>query len=250
MTKPTLVLLHAFPVNSSMYDDVRESLGMVCNLITPDLAGFGEAGLSESEPSLDVLAGDLAALLDQHGVGRAIIGGTSMGGYVAMAFLRLHPERVAGLILADTKATADSPDARANRLAVADQVVTAGSTDALARAMLPNLLGATTQNSRPGVVDRVRGWIESAHPEAVAWAQRAMAARPDSLDDLATFEGPALVVWGSEDGITPRSEQAIMRSELVDGEFVTLNGAGHLSAIEDPNGFVAVVSPFVTRFDA
>ncbi len=247
MSKPVFVLLHAFPVSSAMYDDVRDSLGEVCDLITPDLAGFGDAKLSDLEPSLDVYADDVVAMLDERGVDRAVFGGTSMGGYVTMAILRRHRPRVAGVVLADTKATADTPGARDNRLAVAEQVETAGSTEALARAMVPNLLGASTHADRPDVVDRVRGWIESADSQAVAWAQRAMAARPDSLDDLAIFDGPGLVVWGAQDVIIPRSEQALMRSELVDGDYVTLPGAGHLSAIETPKPFAAAVTDFLAK---
>ena len=241
------VLLHAFPVNSSLYDDVRASLSDVCELITPDLAGFGETACSEAEPSLDVYADDVIALLDDQGIEQAVVGGTSMGGYVAMALARRNPERITALVLADTKATADTPDARANRLAVAELVLAAGSTVVLARAMLPNLLGATTHESRPDVVERVRAWIESADPRAVAWAQRAMSARPDSLDHLASFEGPSLVVWGDEDAISSRAEQEFMRSALVDGEFVTLPGAGHLSAVEDSTAFEAAVMAFLTR---
>lgn len=247
MSKPVFVLLHAFPVNSSMYDDVRPALNDVCELVTPDFAGFGTATLPDAEPSLDVYAADVVAFLDDRGVEQAVVGGTSMGGYVAMAVARRNPERISALVLADTKATADTADARANRLGVADQVIAAGSTDALARAMLPNLLGATTHASRPDVVERVRGWIESADSRAVAWAQRAMAARPDSLDDLATFAGPSLVLWGEEDAISSRAEQAFMRSELVDGHYITLPGAGHLSAVEDPAAFVAALTPFLTR---
>ena len=120
-------------------------------------------------------------------VSAAVFAGFSMGGYVAMEIVRQDPARVAGIALVDTKATADNDEAREHRLKVADQVLSSGSADALARAMVPTLLGTTTQEERPAVVEQVKSWIAAADPAAVAWAQRAMAARPDSLPDLASL---------------------------------------------------------------
>ena len=145
----------------------------------------------------------------------------------------------------DTKASADTDDARANRLRVADQVLEAGSTVALARAMLPGLLGATTHADRPEVVERVRGWIEEADPAGVAWAQRAMAARPESFADLASLTVPALVLWGAEDTLSPRGEQELMVEALRDARAVEIPGSGHLTAVEDPAAVVAALVPFL-----
>ena len=145
------------------------------------------------------MARDVLGILDRIGVNSAVVVGLSLGGYVAMELVRQDASRIAGLALIDTKASADTDEARANRLRVAEQVLEAGSTVALARAMLPGLLGATTHDERPEVVERVRGWIEEADPAGVAWAQRAMAARPESFADLASLTVPALVLWGAED---------------------------------------------------
>jgi len=164
-----------------------------------------------------------------------VFAGISMGGYVAMEIVRQDPSRVAGIALVDTKATADGDEARANRLRVAEQVLDAGSTDALARAMLPSLLGSTTHEDRPEVVARVKAWIEAADPRAVAWAQRAMAARPDSLADLASLAVPALVVWGVEDGMSPRAEQDLMIDAMRDARLVVVTESGHLSTVEAPD---------------
>ena len=163
-----------------------------------------------------------------------------------MEMARQDPSRIAGLVLADTKASADSDEARANRLRVADQVLTAGSTAALARAMLPALLGATTQAQRPAVVEHVRTWIEEAEPWGVAWAQRAMAARPDSHADLAALTVPSLVLWGTEDTLSPREEQVSMLECLRDATFVEIPGSGHLTAVEDPT---AVTTALVEVLD-
>jgi pimeloyl-ACP methyl ester carboxylesterase len=246
---PAVVLLHAFPLDKQMWDGVIDAVvDAGWDVVVPDLRGFGESGYGpegpDDEPDLALVAHDVIAVLDRVGVQSAAVVGLSMGGYVAMELLRQAPRRVAALALLDTKATADTEEARANRLRVADSVLEAGSTVALARALLPTLLGTTTTSSRPALVDEVRGWVEAADPAGVAWAQRAMAARPDSLDDLRAYRGPALVLWGAEDAMSPRPEQDLMLGALRDGRGVEVPGVGHLSAVEDP----AAVGDALVRF--
>jgi pimeloyl-ACP methyl ester carboxylesterase len=162
-----------------------------------------------------------------------------MGGYVAMALLRRHPDRVSAIVLADTKASADAPEAAANREAVAAAVEGAGSAAGIADSMLPNLLGATTRDSRPDVVATVRRWIVAQPAAGVAWAQRAMAARPDSLADIRAFGRPVLVLYGAEDTISPAPDAAAMADAARAGGSATtvveIPAAGHLSAVEDPD---------------
>ena len=248
---PTVVLLHAFPLDKRMWDDV---VGPVAesgwDVVVPDLPGFGESRFgddgADEEPSLAHLARAVLAILDRLGVSNAVVCGLSLGGYVAMEIVRQDPARVAGIALVDTKATADGDEARANRLRVADQVLAAGSTEALARAMLPNLLGATTHASRPDVVETVRGWIRTTDPAAVAFAQRAMAARPDALADLASLAVPGLVVWGEEDSLSPRGEQDLMVAAMRDARFVEIPGAGHLTAVEAPEALTQALIAFLS----
>ena len=248
---PTVVLLHAFPLDKRMWDDV---VGPVAesgwDVVVPDLAGFGESRFGadgpDDEPSLAHLAHAVLAILDRLGVSNAVVCGLSLGGYVAMEIVRQDPTRIAGIALIDTKATVDGDEARANRLRVADQVLAAGSTEALARAMLPNLLGATTHESRPEIVERVRGWIHEADPAAVAFAQRAMAARPDSLADLASLAVPGLVVWGDEDALAPRADQDLMVAAMRDARFVEIPGAGHLTSVESPEPLTSALITFLT----
>jgi len=236
---PTVVLLHAFPFDRHVWDGVVDQLSDAgWDVVVPDLRGFGESAYGEDgpddEPSLSWMARDVLGILDRMGVSAAVFAGISMGGYVAMEIVRQDPARIAGIALVDTKATADSDEARANRHQVADQVLAAGSTEALARAMVPTLLGTTSQEERPEVVAQVKAWIEAADPVAVAWAQRAMAARPDSLADLASLAVPALVVWGVEDGMSPRAEQDLMVDAMRDARLVVVTGSGHLSTVEAP----------------
>ncbi|MFD0565319.1 alpha/beta fold hydrolase [Kitasatospora saccharophila] len=196
-------------------------------------------------PSLDTAADDLADLLDGLGVERAVLGGLSMGGYVAMAFARRHPERLAGLVLADTKATTDTDAARANRERVAAAVLERGSVDLLIEErMAENLLAPGTD---PELTDAVRKMIAEADPAAVAWAQRAMAARPDSLDELAALEVPAAVIVGELDTVTPLSEARMMAEALSDAELTVIPAVGHLSSLEAPETFNAAVRALLKR---
>lgn len=225
-----VVLLHAFPLDSRMWDGLRAGLGD--RLVTPDLPGFGGARAAR-EPDLRLAAWGVLATLDRLGARRAIVGGCSMGGYVAMALLRIAPSRVGGLVLINTKATADTEAARANRFAMADRA-DADGIDWLADEMLTTLLGATTLSSRPAVAETLRRLIADQPPPAVSWAQRAMAARPDSLDVLRAADVPALVLRGEEDALIPRDEAAAMADALPKATFVELPGAGHLAPLEVP----------------
>lgn len=135
----------------------REGLAAVCKVITPDLRGFGGSLLGGDDPSLDVMADDVVRLLDSEGVDRAVVGGLSMGGYVTMALCRRHPDRLLGVILADTKAGADPQAARSNRERIAAAVLREG-TSVLLKELLPGLVGQTTVRSRAMVFGRVRGW--------------------------------------------------------------------------------------------
>ncbi|AHI00915.1 alpha/beta fold hydrolase [Kutzneria albida] len=233
-----LVLLHAYPVDSRMWDGVRGPLAERVRLITPDQRGLGRSPLGQAPPDLDVVAEDLLRDLDRLGVQRFVLGGCSMGGYVAMAVLRRAAERVTGLVLADTKAVADTEQARAGRLAVAERAESEGTAGWLADSFLPNGVGTTTAEQRPEVVSALRELIESQPPSGVAWAQRAMAARPDSTELLAAVDVPVLAVVGAED--------ALMSPEVVGGlvpgaTFAVLPGCGHLPPLEDPAAFARTV---------
>jgi pimeloyl-ACP methyl ester carboxylesterase len=243
-----VVLLHAFPLSSAMWLAQREGLAPVCRVITPDLRGFGGTMLGDDEPSIDLMADDVVHLLDQEGVDRAVVGGLSMGGYVAMALCRRHPDRVRGLILADTKAQADAEPARANRERIAAAVLESG-TGILVTESLPPMLGATTRERRGMVLGRVRGLVQAAPPAAVAWAQRAMAARPDAFGTLRSMTVPALVVVGDEDELSPLPDAQAMVEAIPQARLAVIEKAGHLSAIEQPEAFNRVVAEFVKSLD-
>jgi pimeloyl-ACP methyl ester carboxylesterase len=242
---PAVVLLHAFPLNASMWSAQREALAGSYRVLCPDQRGFGGTQLGHDEPDLDEIADDIAAMLDSRKVETCVLGGLSMGGYVTMAFLRRHPDRVRGLILADTKAGADTPEAAANRLRIADEVIAASSAAQLVDEMLPALVGATTKEKRALVLGRVKALVERAPAYAVAWAQRAMAQRPDSFSTLAAVTVPTLVIVGEEDTLSPLADAKAMADAVPGATLVTIPESGHVTSVEAPEEFNAAVAEFL-----
>jgi pimeloyl-ACP methyl ester carboxylesterase len=241
-----LVLLHAFPLNRSMWREVADALAPSVALIAPDLPGLGGTGVPDGEPSLDVSADQVATALAEAGHQRAVLAGVSMGGYVAMAFARRHRSRLAGLALIDTKAGADGEAARANREQAAQRVTGPEGTTALLP-MLEGLLGRSTHAARPELVSRVRELVLSAPPAGVAWSQRAMARRPDSTELLRTLDVPAAVVVGEEDTLTPLGDAHAMAEALPDAVLTVVPAAGHLAAMEDPAAVAAALTALMLR---
>jgi len=231
---PTVVLLHAFPVNRHLWDGVVPGLVAAgFRVIAPDYAGLGDSPLPAEPPSVAAMAAQIRQVLTERGVDRFRLAGLSMGGYAAMQLVREIGPRIEGLALIDTKMAADTPPARDNRLAVATRAEVEGSAEFLVAAMLDNLLGPITRAERLDVVVQVERWIADAPPAAVAWAQRAMASRPDSTVDLAGFEGPALVLAGADDTISPPDEQRQIAATVPQAQLTLIPGVGHLSAVED-----------------
>ena len=253
-----LVLLHGFPLDHHMWDDVTDLLPGDRTVLAPDLPGFGTSPSGEDvadalrapvEPALETMADAVAATLRAAGVERAIVAGLSMGGYVAMALVERHPDLVAGLGLLDTKSTADDDAARANRLRVAEAVTADGEVDAVL-GMRRALLGETSLVLRPELIDRLEGWIRSQGAAGVAWAQRAMAARPDRTDVLRGFGAPALVLVGEEDQITPLPAAHHLEVALASVVLVVVPRAGHMSSIENPEPVAAALDALALRVDA
>jgi pimeloyl-ACP methyl ester carboxylesterase len=229
-----------------MYDLLRRHLPASVELMTPDLAGFGGAALSADRPSLDVLADDVARWLGEQGITSAVVGGTSMGGYVTMALLRRHPELAEAVVLLDTKASADDGEARNGRRAMADRLESENTPAALVENVYPKLIGATTKRRRPEVAAAVRDWVDATDPHAAAWAQRAMAVRPESFETLRNTGLPGLVVVGDEDEISPPSDADRMAATWPQSQVVTIAEAGHLAAVERPDVVAQVVADFVS----
>ena len=239
-----LVLLHAFPLSSAMWLAQREGLAGRFRVITPDLRGFGGSVLGDDEPSVDAMADDVARLCRGLGVRRAVVGGLSMGGYVAMALCRRHPDLVLGLVLAATRAAADAEPVRDRRLRQAERLDRDRSPQVLVDEVLPGLVGPTTYRQRALVYGRVRGLVQATPPQAAAWAQRAMAGRADAFGTLRGVRAPALVMIGDEDALATEDEARAMADALPNAELLVVPRAGHLCAVEQPDLFNQAVAEF------
>jgi 3-oxoadipate enol-lactonase len=238
-----VVLLHAFPLNRMMWEPQIAALFGECRCIVPDLRGFGDS--PKSGPySMDVMADDVVALLDALQIERAVVGGLSMGGYVALNLLRRYRPRVRALLLADTRAPADTPEARQKR----DELIALARREgagAVAEKQITGLIGKSTREKQPELVDRVRGIMAGESVDGIAGALEAMKTRADSTPLLASIDIPTLVVVGEEDVVTPPKEARAMHEQIRGSRLEIIPGAGHLSNIERPAAFNAALSDFV-----
>ena len=234
--------MHAFPLNQTMFHPQREALSGVVRLLTFDVPGVGES--AACAVTIDDMADIAAAVLDANRIERAIVGGVSMGGFAAFAFARRHAGRLRGLILANTRAAADTEDARKGRREMAAAALEQGAAEIASR-MLPKLLGETTHRERPAVVDRVRAIAESVPGETIAPLLEALANRADSTDLLPNIRVPSLVVAGDQDPIAPPAEMSQWAARVPNARFVTISGAGHLPNLETPDEFNTAVREFV-----
>jgi 3-oxoadipate enol-lactonase len=230
---PPVVLLHPFPVHHEFWSPVAQALESRYRLVVPDLRGHGASGAGEGPATMEKHAADLARVLDDAGVGRAIFVGVSIGGYVLFQFLRRHRNRVAGLVLCNTKAQADSPEARAVRLQVAADVLERGS-EPFFESMLPKLMGKTTHSTRPDLIQAALRMMRKMSTEDVALVQKGMAERLDSVETLKTINVPTLVIAGDEDTLTPVGEAELMRKNITGSEMKIVARAGHYSPWEQP----------------
>ena len=238
-----IVFIHAFPLNRTMWAPQVSALVERCRCIAVDLRGFGETALAEPV-SMDQYADDVVAVMDKLGVERAIVAGCSMGGYTAFALWRRHPERVRALVLADTKATADTDEARAKRVALIETARTQGST-AVANLQIASLIGKTAREKQPDTYDAVHRMIAQTKPEAIAAARVAMMQRPDSTPTLATITVPTLVIVGDEDVPTPVKDARAMHQGIPGSRLEIVAGAGHLANLERPAAFNHLMTEFV-----
>jgi len=239
-----IVFAHAFPLNQSMWNEQVSVLSTGYRIVSLDQRGLGESELSVGGYSMDDVADDVRSLIQTLGIDQAVVVGLSMGGYVSMAFYRKYPQMVRALVLADTRAANDTEEGRQRRLASAEKAEREGSS-AIAYDMVPLLLGRTTLESKPDLVNRVRRMIEANSRAGIAAAQRAMAARPDSTALLSEATVPVLIVVGSEDSLTPPSEAEVLQKSIPSARLTVIDGAGHLSNMEQPAAFNRTLSEFL-----
>ncbi len=233
-----VLFIHGFPLHGGQWAEQVDRLPERWRWLAPDLRGFGEtqAGEGDGPLEMDLFADDLANFLDAQEIERAVVCGLSMGGYVAFALWRWHPERVRALVLCNTRASGDTEEARERRRALAERIGREGA-GAAADALLPGLLAERTRRERPEVVARVRALIESAPAQTLINALQGMADRPDSTELLPTIDVPTLLIAGSEDATTPVSDLEFMARAIPDARLQVIEGAGHLTNLEEPAAF-------------
>jgi 3-oxoadipate enol-lactonase len=231
-----VVLIHGYPFNRSLWNEQVAELSHSYRVIVPDLRGFGESDSSTGPATMDRMAQDVALLLDHLGISRAVIGGLSMGGYVALAFYKQFPSRVSALILADTRAQADTEEGKQTRAQQAEKALAEGMAG-IADAMLPKLLTPDTVSKRPEIVKRVRDMMLKTKPEGTAAALLGMAQRDDQTQLLPQISSPVLIVVGAEDAITPVADSEKMHNAIAGSRLVVLENAGHVSNLERTEEF-------------
>ena len=242
---PALLLLHAFPLGLFMWDEQAKVLNKTHTLVRFDGRGFGGSPPGDALLTMEKIADDAAALLDHLDLSQAIVGGCSMGGYAALAFARRHPTRLRGLVLQDTRATADSPEARTGRGELADKVLKQGAA-AAADAFLPKLVGETTKKENPELIEKLRDVIVKTSQRGIADALAGLAARADSTPLLREIRVPTLIVCGEEDTITPVSDSEAMQKAIAGAKLKVIPKAGHLSNMERPEAFNEALMSFLS----
>ena len=244
-----LLLVHGWPCDRRMWGGQLGGLAPFARVLAPDLRGAG--GSTVAGPyTIDQYADDLVAFLESLGIARAVVCGLSMGGYVAFSMFRRHRDRVRALILADTRATADTVDVRADRDRLVALIEAEGMA-ALAARQLRSMLAPSTLERQAQLAESVRQMMESVPPDGAVGALRAMAARPDSTPMLGTIDVPALVVGGADDGVTTPDVLRSMASAIPNSRVEILEQGGHLCPLERPAAFNRVVSEFLgaLRYD-
>ncbi len=240
-----LLFIHGFPLNRQMWQPQIETLYTSLRVLAPDLRGHGETQPTHAPYSMDMLADDCATFLDAIGVTQpVVVCGLSMGGYITLAFYRRHHARVAGLILAATRASADTPEGKANRDKSVEQVRELGSQPVVA-SMLPKMMAPSTYSTHPDLVTRVQKIMAVTSPEGMVGALLGLKERPDSTAMLGQIDVPTLILHGLDDQLIPVKEAEVIHAGIKNSHLHLLQDAGHLLNLEQPALFNQVVADFL-----
>ncbi|MEU0538098.1 alpha/beta fold hydrolase [Amycolatopsis tolypomycina] len=241
-----VLLVHGHPFDRSMWRPQAEHLSENgYRVVTPDLRGYGQSTTRDTKTGLDVFANDLIDLADHLRLESFVLGGLSMGGQIVMQLVRDHPGRVAALLLADTFAGLDTPQAKQARYDTADRITEEGM-ERYAEELLPKMISRQTRATRPDVEAHVRKMMRNAPKEGAAAALRGRAERPDYTPTLNRIDVPTLVVVGTEDEFTPVGDAELIHREIEDSALVVIEGAGHLPNLERETEFDEALSAFLT----
>ncbi len=243
---PVVVLLHGFPLDRSMWSYQRSSVGSIYRLIEPDLRGHGHSAAPEGIYTVDEMADDVIETLDTLQLTEPlVVGGLSMGGYITLSIAARYPERVKALMLMNTRAAADTPEAAQARETLARKVEATGNADPVVAAMLPKLFSRKTFERHPELVDRMSNRMARTPARAVAGTLRGLAIRPDRTADLAKIAVPTLVLAGAEDQLVSVEESERMARAIPRANLVTILDAGHVSPLENHQAVDAAILEFL-----
>jgi pimeloyl-ACP methyl ester carboxylesterase len=241
-----LVLVHGFPLDHTVWQRQIDYFVDHCRVIAPDLRGFGASDVTPGAVSMEQMADDVAAVLDALEVREKVIFcGLSMGAYIGWQFWKKYRNRVAGLIVCDSRAVADSPEAAAGRRNLAATTLKEGSA-AAAKVMLPKMFAPVTYEKHKELVERVRLMMERHKPVGIAAALEGLATRIDARELLPTIDVPALVIVGQDDVISTADEMRQIADAIPDAGWVVVPEAGHLAILENPAVVNEAIAEFIT----
>ena len=235
-----LVLIHGFPFDHTLWEDVAGPLAKHARLILPDLRGFGKSPAPDGVYSMRLMAEDIAAMLDRLGIHKAILAGHSMGGYISLAFAQAYPERLAGLALIASQSAADSPERRQGRLRLAEEA----KRKSLKSVLMANL---DRYSPDPAVRERVKELMLRSQRVGVIGALKGMAERPDATEILSGLHVPCVIIAGSEDAILSPDTAREMVQMLSRGWVVEVPGGGHMPMYEAPEIVISALIDLLER---
>lgn len=242
-----LLLAHGFPLDHSMWSGQLDRLADQCRVIAPDLRGFGASDVVPGVATMQQMADDLAGVLDALAIREPVVFcGLSMGGYVAWQFALRHRARLAKLVLCDTRAIADTPEAAAGRLKTAERVLKEGP-GVVAEAMLPKLFAPNTVKDQPQIIEATRQVMLRTNAAGIAAALHGLARRPDVTEQLPQIDVPTLVICGEHDAIAPPTEMKQFAAQMPKARFAKIPGAGHMAPLEAPQAVNAAIKEFLTQ---
>jgi pimeloyl-ACP methyl ester carboxylesterase len=242
---PSVALLHGFPLDSRVWRAQRDAPGSNHRVITPDLRGFGRSPSADAF-TMESIADDVRALLADLVALPVVLGGLSMGGYAALAYAKKYPADLAGLLLIDTRAEADTPEGREGRQKMINAVRARGSV-AAAEMMMPKMLAPDTPSKQPEVARTLRTIMESQPPRTIENALVALRDRPDYRKDLASIAVPTLILVGDADAITPPAMAETLHKNIPNSQLVVIKDAGHMTPMEQPDQVNRAIRDFVAQ---
>ena len=241
-----LVLLHPYPGNHKFWRPLAPVLNERYRLIMPDLRCHGASETGVAEATMELHAADLENICRAEGIQQAVFAGVSIGGYILFEFWRRYRQRVRVLVLCDTRAQADTAEARVMRERSAAEVEKKGADEYL-DGMLPRLIGESTRRNRPDVAKQAREMMGEMSVAGIAACLRGMAARSDSTPTLNTIDAPALILVGEEDTLTPPAEAQFMQQRIRGSRWARIPAAGHWAPFEQAEAVAPIMRSFLDQ---